>query len=178
MLFNSTENSFSKHTHFFLIPTANSHISQKSFECFRICFCTLLAFYPILSAFPETSHYPPQHNAQGKRFSIFGSWVCFGAHFLHLVISAANGRLRVLIIHLSHLKTATELLLKCILVHFFAFYRYLFFPPSFNEWCFALCSTSRLQFGIWEGWLDSKTVVTQRLLLIKPRRRAEWVQSG
>lgn len=104
--------------------------------------------------------------------------MCFGAHFLHLVISPANGRLRVLIIHLSHLKTATELLLKCILVHFFAFYRSLFFPPSFNECCFALCSTSRLQFGIWESWLDSKTVVTQRLLLIKPRQRAEWVQTG
>lgn len=53
-----------------------------------------------------------------------------------------------------------------------------FFPPSFNECCFALCSTSRLQFGIWESWLDSKTVVTQCLLLIKPRRRAEWVKAG
>lgn len=49
---------------------------------------------------------------------------------------------------------------------------------SFNECCFALCSTSRLQFGIWDSWLDSKTVVTQRLLLIKPHRRAEWVQTG
>lgn len=48
------------------------------------------------------------------------------------------------------------------------------FPSSFNECCFALCSTFRLQFGIWESWLDSKTVVTQCLLLIKPCRRAEW----
>lgn len=106
--------------------------------------------------------------------------MCFGAHFLRLVISPANGRLRVLIIHLSHLKTATELLLKCILVHFciLQLLGFFFFPPSFNECCFALCSTSRLQFGIWESWLDSKTVVTQCLLLIKPRRRGEWVKAG
>lgn len=52
-----------------------------------------------------------------------------------------------------------------------------FLPPSFNECCFALCSTSRLQFGIWDSGLDSKTVVTQCLLLIKPRRMAKWVQA-
>ncbi len=66
-------------------------------------------------------------------------------------------------------------------MHLSAFLQFIapcFFPPSFNECCFALCSTSRLQFGIWDSWLDSKTVVTQCLLLIKPRWRAEWVQAG
>lgn len=97
-------------------------------------------------------------------------------------IYPANGCLRVLIIHLSHFKTATKLFLKCILVHFYILSLLVFPPASFNECCFALCSTSRLQFGIWGSWLDSKTVVTQCLLLIKPRRRARvgagWVDAG
>lgn len=53
-----------------------------------------------------------------------------------------------------------------------------FFSLSFNECCFALCRTSRLQFGIWESWLDSNTVVTPCLLLIKAGWRAEWVLGG